>query len=52
MPGVELFFGGLHHIGVNALSNGTLFDDEAPYDSDAWILPHTFFPESLAEFLP
>lgn len=32
-------FGGLRHFGVNALSNGTLFDDQAPYDSNAWILP-------------
>lgn len=30
---------GLRHFGVNALSNGTLFDDAAPYDSDAWIFP-------------
>jgi hypothetical protein len=47
-----LFFHGLNQVGVNALSNGTVFDDVAPYDSDAWVLPHTFFPESLAEFLP
>jgi hypothetical protein len=47
-----LFFHGLNQVGVNALSNGTVFDDQAAYDSDAWIVPHTFFPESLAEFLP
>lgn len=32
-------FPGLRHFGVNALSHGTLFDDTAPYDSQAWILP-------------
>jgi len=32
-------FFGLRHFGVNALSNGTLFDDTAPYDSKAWLLP-------------
>jgi hypothetical protein len=32
-------FGGLRHFGVNALSNGTLFDDASPYDSQAWLVP-------------
>jgi hypothetical protein len=32
--------GGLRHLAVNALSRGTLFDDEAPYDSKAWALPY------------
>lgn len=32
--------GGIHHFGVNALSRGTLFDDEEPYSSNAWILPY------------
>lgn len=36
VPRVE----GIHHFGVNALSNGTLLDDEVPYNSDAWILPY------------
>ena len=31
-------FPGIRHIGVNALSRGTLFDDTAAYDSNAWIL--------------
>lgn len=31
--------GGLRHFGVNALSRGTLFDDAAPYDSQAWLFP-------------
>lgn len=43
---------GLRHLGVNALSHGTLFDDQSPYDSDAWILPYAIRPTSLAEFLP
>jgi hypothetical protein len=32
-------FGGLRHFGVNAFSAGTLLDDAAPYDSQAWIVP-------------
>ena len=44
---------GLQHFGVNALSNGTLFDDQAPYDSQSWIFPYSLEPENLmAEFLP
>lgn len=45
-------FSGVHHFGVNALSHGTLFDDTAPYDSQAWILPYVVEPTMLAEFLP
>jgi hypothetical protein len=33
-------FPGLRHFGVDALSNGTLFDDEQPYDANAWILAY------------
>jgi len=29
---------GFHHVGFNALSNGTLFDDQAAYSSSGWIL--------------
>ena len=44
---------GLQHFGVNALSNGTLFDDTAPYDSQSWIFPYALEPENLmVEFLP
>jgi hypothetical protein len=44
---------GLQHFGVNAFSNGTLFDDQAPYDSQAWAFPYSLVPENLmAEFLP
>lgn len=32
-------FPGLRHFGVNAFSKGTIFDDAAPYDSQAWVLP-------------
>lgn len=31
-------FPGIRHIGVNAFSHGTLFDDTAAYDSKAWIV--------------
>ncbi len=44
--------GGLRHYGVNALSRGTLFDDAAPYDSHAWLLPYAVVPEELAAELP
>jgi hypothetical protein len=44
--------GGLFHVGVNALSNGTLFDDQAPYDSQAWIVPCVVSPAQLAEYVP
>jgi len=48
-----LSFPGLGHFGVNALSNGTLFDDQAPYDSQSWIFAYALEPENLmAEFLP
>lgn len=43
---------GLHHVGVNALSHGTLFDDQAPYDSRVWIVPCVVNPTELAEFIP
>jgi len=43
---------GLFHVGVNALSNGTLFDDQAPYDSKAWIVPSVVSPTVLAEYVP
>jgi hypothetical protein len=43
---------GIHHFGVNALSNGTLFDDQAPYDSDAWIFPYAIQPCFIAEYMP
>jgi hypothetical protein len=43
---------GLHHVGVNALSHGTLYDDAAPYDSKAWIMPYVVNPTVLAEFIP
>lgn len=43
---------GLHHVGVNALSHGTLFDDEAPYDSQSWIEPYLVHPLELAADTP
>ena len=33
-------FIGLRNFGVDALSHGTLFDDSAVYDSNAWIFPY------------
>jgi hypothetical protein len=40
---------GLGHFGVNALSHGTVYDDEAPYDSKTWLFPYQTAPESLAD---
>ncbi len=37
-------FPSLRHFGVDALSNGTLFDDQAKYDSNAWVLPYVVGP--------
>ena len=49
MPPIE---GGVHHFGVNALSHGTLFDDQAPYDSQSWIEPFIVHPLALADGTP
>jgi hypothetical protein len=43
---------GVRHFGVNALSHGTLFDDQAPYDSQAWILPYLAGAPELADLAP
>ena len=43
---------GLRHLGVNALSRGTLFDDQAPYDSRTWVFPFVVRPTELAEEMP
>jgi len=43
---------GAHHVGVNALSRGTLFDDAAPYDSQTWLFPYLVKPEELPELMP
>lgn len=43
---------GMQHVGVDALSHGTLFDDTQPYDSQAWILPYLVRPNQMAEYLP
>jgi predicted small lipoprotein YifL len=40
-------FPGLRHFGVDALSNGTLFDDAAPYDANAWVLAFSVAPQQL-----
>ncbi len=40
---------GCRHFGVNALSHGTLYDDQAAYDSQTWILPYMVRPMVLAE---
>ncbi len=42
----------IFHFGVNALSHGTLFDDQAPYDSQAWLLPVILAPDQVPDALP
>jgi hypothetical protein len=42
----------IFHFGVNALSHGTLFDDQAAYDSQAWLLPVVLAPDQVADALP
>jgi len=49
--GSRVFERGVRHFGVNALSNGTLFDDALPYDSQSWILPFAIAPETMPEML-
>ncbi|HUK62078.1 MAG TPA: hypothetical protein VLV15_02055 [Dongiaceae bacterium] len=43
---------GLRHVGINALTHGTLYDDSAPYDSQAWMLPFVVTGHELADYLP
>jgi hypothetical protein len=43
---------GLRHVGVNALSHGTLFDETAPYDSQSWIEPYVVHPLEVAAGTP
>ena len=43
---------GWRHFGVNALSHGTLYDDELPYDSKAWILPYVIASTPEVDYLP
>ena len=38
----------LFRLGVNALDQGTLFDDQAPYDSDFWGIPARTVPPAVA----
>ena len=38
---------GLRHLGLDAISHGTLFDDQAPYDSQRWVFPFLFVPDTL-----
>lgn len=43
---------GVRHFGVNVLSNDTLFDDAAPYNSHAWMFPYAVVGEDIAEYRP
>ncbi|HET9251525.1 MAG TPA: hypothetical protein VFP58_05350, partial [Candidatus Eisenbacteria bacterium] len=43
---------GWRHFAVNALSHGTLYDDELPYDSKAWIVPYVIASMPEVDYLP
>jgi hypothetical protein len=43
---------GIHHVGVGAFANGTIFDDQAAYDSELWLFPFVHRHEDLAAFRP
>lgn len=43
---------GVRNFGVNALANSALWDDAAPYNSQAWIFPYAVANEPLAEYRP
>jgi hypothetical protein len=38
---------GMRHLGLDAISHGSLFDDQAPYDSQRWVFPFLFVPDTL-----
>jgi hypothetical protein len=46
------FVRGIAHVGVNALSHGTLFDDAERYDSEAWLLPYAVVGHEVAAYMP
>ena len=43
---------GVRYFGVNALDRETLYDDRAPYNSQAWIFPYVLANELVAEYRP
>jgi len=43
---------GWRHFAVNALSNGTLYDDTLPYDSKAWVFPYAIVSSPSVETIP
>lgn len=43
----SVFTHGLRHVGIDAISHGSLFDDTAAYDSEQWVEPFVLFPELL-----
>ncbi len=45
-------YDGWRHFGVNALSHGTLYDDQALYDSKAWVLPYAITTAALVDYVP
>jgi hypothetical protein len=45
-------YNGWRHFGVNVLSHGALFDDQAPYDSKAWILPYAVTTMPPVDYVP
>ncbi len=45
-------FAGLKHIGINALSHATIYDDSAAYHSHAWLFPYLNEGDVMADETP
>jgi hypothetical protein len=43
---------GVHHFGVNAIARTALFDDQAAYDSQAWLFLYRVVPSVVADLMP
>lgn len=44
-------FPGVRHVGFNALTHGTLDDDTAPYDSQAWMMPFVVTGHEMGDYM-
>ena len=42
---------GICQLGFNALTHGTLDDDMAPYDSQAWMMPFVVTGHEMGDYL-
>lgn len=42
---------GLRHVGIDAITHNTLFDDTAPYDAQQWMLPYVVVGHEFGDFM-